>query len=82
MGKANSVIQDDPWGQTTKTARAGFMLGTFWTTMGLIGLLVFGGSRLELDRVAALPGGRCHLPCDCRRDAPPRAIPLLSIPPM
>jgi hypothetical protein len=56
------VIQDDPWWQTTKTARAGFMLGTFWTTLGLIGLLLFGAHAWSLIMSALfLAGGVTYL---------------------
>ena len=38
-----------PWWQTTRTARKGFMLGTFWGALGLISLpyVILRGGPLE-----------------------------------
>jgi len=44
-----------PWWQTTKTARAGFVLGGFWAILGLAGLLGALGARGQVTmRVIAV----------------------------
>jgi len=38
-GEFEGMTACRPWWQTTKTARQGFVMGTFWTALGLVGLL-------------------------------------------